>query len=69
MIELAQYRAIIGSFAPGRIRSSTQKLAVLTPPRLRPTLVCAAVISILLIIGGIEANPGPVHGASGGKDK
>ena len=59
---LEEYRARVGTWA---VRSSWQSTVGHVGTRggniyMEPIILCAAVIATLLMIGGVELNPGPV---------
>lgn len=65
-IDLNQYRARIGSFLGGRQKSTTKMDAATVEDVPNPCLVLFLIISILLLIGCVESNPGP--GPSDGRE-
>lgn len=60
MVDVGTWRARIGSWA-GKVRVARRSLMASNGATVSTinTVLCAAVIAILLIIGGVELNPGP----------
>ncbi|KAJ9579210.1 hypothetical protein L9F63_024684 [Diploptera punctata] len=56
-ISVQQWRASIGRWTTGGVISSNINSAVTTSPQLCLLLV----LLVLLVIGGVEMNPGPVQ--------
>ena len=70
MISIEAWRGQIGSF--NRVKSDSKSIDGMKktyalekyPLCMIQTIITAAMITILLIIGGIEINPGPATGAT-----
>ena len=60
MISVEQWRAAIGLWACGaRNAGSSSAKTKLTSECLVSIILCASVISVMLVVGGVEMNPGP----------
>lgn len=58
MVDTATWRARIGSWA-GKSRRAHEVRSVVISENVLCNLLCVSVLAVLLVIGGIETNPGP----------
>ena len=59
---MEDYRARVGAWAARfSWRSAVGRVGTKGGNRMGPIILCAAVLETLLVIGGVELNPGPVY--------